>query len=77
MNVGKDIIGTMTNTLILAYTGMALPLLLLISHEENPAKFLNLELVVSEATAAIAGSIGLVIAVPVTAILMSFLISRE
>lgn len=77
MNVGKDIMGTMTNTLVLAYTGMALPLLLLISHEQNPAKFLNLELVVSEVTAAISGSIGLIISVPATALIMSYLICRK
>ncbi len=77
MNIGKDIMGTMTNTLVLAYTGMALPLLLLISHEKNPAKFLNLELVVSEVTAAIAGSIGLIIAIPATAIIMSYLVNKE
>lgn len=77
MNVGKDIMGTMTNTLVLAYTGMALPLLLLISHEQNPAKFLNLELVVSEITAAIAGSIGLIIAIPATALIMSYLVSKN
>ena len=77
MNVGKDIMGTMTSTLVLAYTGMALPLLLLISHEKNPAKFLNLELVVSELTAAISGSIGLIIAVPATALIMAWLVSRK
>lgn len=77
MNVGKDIMGTMTNTLVLAYAGMALPLLLLISHEQNPAKFLNLELVVSEVTAALAGSIGLIVAVPATALIMAWLASRE
>src|SRR3989338_9068655 len=77
MNVGKDIMGTMTNTLVLAYTGMALPLLLLISHEKNPAKFLNLELVVSEVTAAIAGSVGLIIAIPATALIMSYLVDKK
>ncbi|MBI1858694.1 MAG: YibE/F family protein [Candidatus Melainabacteria bacterium] len=77
MNVGNDIIGTMTNTLVLAYTGMALPLLILISNESNPIKFLNLELVVSEVTAAIAGSIGLIIAVPVTAIIMSLMVGSK
>ena len=77
MNVGKDIMGTMTNTLVLAYTGMALPLLLLISHEKNPAKYLNLELVVSEITAALAGSIGLIIAVPATALIMAWLINKR
>ncbi len=76
MNVGKDIMGTMTSTLVLAYTGMALPLLILFSNESNPSKYLNLELIVSEITAAIAGSIGLIIAVPVTAVIMSYLISR-
>lgn len=77
MNVGKDIIGTMTNTLVLAYAGMALPLLLLISSENNIEKFLNLELVVSEITAAIAGSTGLLIAVPCTAIIMSLLVKEK
>ena len=77
MNVGKDIMGTMTNTLVLAYTGMALPLLLLISNESNPSKYLNLELVVSEITAAMGGSIGLIIAMPVTALIMSWLINRK
>ena len=76
MNVGKDIMGTMTSTLVLAYTGMALPLLLLISHEKNPSKYLNLELVINEITAAIAGSIGLIIAIPATAIIMAYLVQR-
>lgn len=77
MNVGKDIMGTMTNTLVLAYTGIALPLLLLISHDHNPEKYLNLELVASEITAAIAGSIGLIIAVPATALIMSYLVNKK
>ena len=77
MNVGKDIIGTMTNTLVLAYAGMALPLLLLVSYEQNASKFLNLELVVSEITAAMAGSTGLIIAVPATAIIMSWLLTKK
>lgn len=76
MNVGKDIMGTMTNTLVLAFTGMALPMLILISHEKNPIKFLNLELVVSEITAAISGSIGLILTVPITAVLMSFFVRK-
>ena len=74
MNIGRDIMGTMTSTLVLAYTGMALPLLLLISHEQNPSKYLNLELVVSEITAAIAGSVGLIVTIPATAIIMSWLV---
>ena len=77
MNIGKDIMGTMTSTLVLAYTGMALPLLLLISHEKNISPFLSLEIVVSEVTAATIGSIGLIIAVPATAFIMAWLVSRK
>ena len=77
MNIGKDIMGTMINTLVLAYTGMGLPLLILISHEKNPSKFLNLELVVSEFAAAIAGSIGLILSIPITALIMSFLVYKK
>ena len=77
INVGRDIMGTMTSTLVLAYTGMALPLLLLIKNESNPVKYLNLELVASEITAAIAGSIGLIITIPAAALIMSYLKTRE
>lgn len=77
MNIGRDIMGTMTNTLVLAYTGMALPMLILVSHEKNPAKFLNLELFASEITAALSGSIGLILTVPATALIMSFLVDKK
>lgn len=77
MNIGKDIMGTMTSTLVLAYTGMALPLLLLISHDQNPVKYLNLELVASEVTATISGSIGLILSIPATAIIMSYLSTKK
>lgn len=51
MNVGRDIMGTMTNTLILAYAGGALPLLLLTS--QMPwIKLLNLDLFATEVAAA-------------------------
>ena len=40
MNVGKDIIGTMTNTLILAYTGSSIPLLIVfMAYETSMAKY--------------------------------------
>ncbi len=35
MNVGRDIMGTMSNTLILAYVGSSLPLLLLVLSQDN------------------------------------------
>ncbi|MBU6451364.1 MAG: YibE/F family protein [Cyanobacteria bacterium REEB67] len=66
MNVGRDIMGTMTNTLILAYTGSALPLLMLIAQIPS-TKLINLDLVATEVASAISGSLGLVLTIPLTA----------
>ena len=68
MNVGQDIMGTMTNTLVLAYAGSALPLLLLVA-EMPSIKLLNLDLLATEITAALSGSIGLVLTIPLTALI--------
>ena len=75
MNVGRDIIGTMANTLILVYVGGALPLLLLASNIDFQ-KFINLNQVVTEISAALIGSIAIVICVPVTAFVTSELVKR-
>jgi uncharacterized membrane protein len=74
MNVGRDIMGTMTNTLILAYTGSALPLLLLMSQIPS-AKLLNLDLVATEVAAALTGSLGLVASIPMTALVAARLMA--
>ncbi|MEW5822429.1 MAG: YibE/F family protein [Cyanobacteriota bacterium] len=76
MNVGKDIMGTMTNTLLLAYTGSAMFLLLLVNNNVSLIKLLNLDSIVSEITAALAGSIGLVLCIPITAVIGSYLINK-
>jgi len=73
MNVGRDIIGTMANTLILVYIGGALPLLLLSSNIDFQ-KFINLNQVVTEISAALIGSIAIVLCVPLTALVASELI---
>ena len=67
MNVGRDIMGTMTNTLILCYAGSALPLLLLMANI-NSTKLLNLDLVATEVASALTGSLGLVCTIPLTAL---------
>lgn len=66
MNVGRDIMGTMTNTLILAYTGASIPLFLLL-YNESGLRLLNMEIIATELSAAIIGSIGLLLAIPITA----------
>ena len=76
MNVGKDIIGTMANTLILVYLGASLPLVLLASNIDF-LKFVNLNQVVTEIAAALIGSSAIVICVPITAIVASNLVKRN
>ena len=73
MNVGRDIIGTMANTLILVYMGGSLTLVLLAGNIDIQ-KFLNLNQVVTEIASALIGSIAIVICVPFTAFVASMLI---
>lgn len=75
MNVGKDIIGTMANTLILAYLGGALSLVLLSSNIDMQ-KFFNLNQVATEISSALIGSIAIVLCVPISAIISAFLIKK-
>jgi len=73
MNVGRDHISSMVNTLILVYTGASLPLLLLFV--DNPHSFtevINYEVVAEEVVRTLVGSIGLILAVPVTTLIAAF-----
>ncbi len=77
MNVGSDVMGTMSNTLILAYTGSALPLLLLLIANKIPiSKIINMELIAAEIVRALAGSSGLVLCIPITAAVAAFMHSN-
>jgi len=74
MNVGRDHVGSLVNTLVLAYTGSSLSLLILLNVGEfGFARALNLELVASEVVHTLVGSIGLVLAVPITTLLAALL----
>ncbi|MDI6706783.1 MAG: YibE/F family protein, partial [Bacillota bacterium] len=74
MNVGRDIMGTMSNTLILAYTGASIPLLLLLSAYENTlSSVLNFDFITTEIVRSLAGSIGLIVTIPLTAFITGFL----
>jgi uncharacterized membrane protein len=67
MNVGRDHIGSLVNTLVLAYTGAGLSLLILLNvNQFGFERALNLELVASEVVHTLVGSIGLILAVPIT-----------
>jgi uncharacterized membrane protein len=73
MNVGRDIMGTMTNTLILAYTGASIPLFMLLS-QDSGIRVLNIEIIATQVSSALIGSIGLLLAIPITAIVSVFLL---
>lgn len=75
MNVGKDVMGTMTNTLILAYTGSSIPLLLLfMAYNTTLREIINLDLIATEIVRSLSGSIGIVLTIPLTALVASFLL---
>ena len=73
MNIGRDIMGTMTNTLILAYTGASIPLFILLS-QDSGIRVLNIEIIATELSSAMVGSIGLLLAIPITALASAFLL---
>lgn len=70
IRVGKEHVGALVNTLMLAYTGAALPLLLWFSLSESDAlSILNREIFATELVRALVGSTGLILAVPITTLL--------
>lgn len=68
MNIGKDIMGTMSNTLILAYVGSSFPLLLLFAlNDFDTMHIINFDFMAAEIVRSISGSFGLLLAIPITA----------
>jgi len=62
----------MSNTLIFAYVGTALFLLLLVYLSGDTTKFFNMDSIVGEFISGLAGSIGLIITIPLTAFLSAY-----
>ena len=69
MTVGRDVMATDANTLILAYAGSSLPLVLLIASQPDLSmlRIFNLDLLVTEIVRALVGIIGMVLSIPLTA----------
>lgn len=77
MEVGKNNIGTMTNTLVLAYLGASLSLLMLyMVSDTNLLGIINKEKIAEQIVLAIIGSMGVVYTVPITSIIYA-LINRH
>ena len=74
MNIGRDVIGTMTNTLILAYVGGSITLILLfMACNISFIDIVNKETIAQEIISAISGSMGVVYTVPITSFVYSLL----
>jgi len=77
-NIGQDAIGTMTNTLILAYIGSSLSvvLLLMVNYKDVLLLF-NLEMIVFEIIQAIIGSMGILFAIPITSLFAAYVYNQK
>lgn len=78
MNIGKDVMGTMTNTLILAYVGSSMCCILLYTiNNFDLITVLNQEDIAMEILQSLAGSIGLVCTIPLTALVSGLIIGNN
>ena len=70
VRIGRDHIASTVNTLVLAYAGASLPLLILFSLSSRPlGELITTEIVAEEIVRTLVGSIGLVASVPITTLL--------
>ena len=77
MNIGKDAMGTMANTLILAFTGSSLNLLLLIFSYGIPMmQLFNTDSIAIEIIQSVARSIGIILTVPLVAFISSIFVKK-
>ena len=76
MEVGYDHLGSLVNTLVLAYAAGSLPLFLLLTRDPTPLRFLlNTEPFAAELVGMLLGSLGLVLAVPLSTLFAAFLLA--
>ena len=78
MNVGRSHIAATVNTLFLAYVGASLPLIVLFAAgRQDPLLTASMEIVAVEVVRAVVGSIGIVLAVPLTTAVAAALVDRS
>ncbi|MHB1086229.1 MAG: YibE/F family protein [Minisyncoccota bacterium] len=77
IRMGREHIGALINTLAIAYVGAALPLLLLVSTSSSGSFgfILNSELFATEIIRILIGSIGLILAVPITTLIAAYVLA--
>lgn len=78
MNIGRDHAAATVNTLVLAYAGASLPMLLLFTiSNQNPAMLINISFIAEEIVRTLVGSIGLFISIPITTALAALLATNH
>jgi uncharacterized membrane protein len=74
LNIGRDHIAAMVNTLLLAYVGASMPLMLAFTIYQEPLwRRINREPIAEEIVRTLVGSVGLTLAVPITGLIASLL----
>lgn len=77
MNIGRDAMGTMANTLILAFAGSSLNLLILVQVYDIPfLQLINTDFICIEVLQSVAGSMGILLTVPLVAAISAKLMTR-
>lgn len=78
MNIGRDMMSTMANTLVLAYIGSSLStVLLLVAYASSLDGLFNREMIITEVLQAVIGSMAILLAIPLTSLIASAVYTRR
>lgn len=78
LKVGKDIMATMVNTLILAYVGGSMPILLVFHFMRMPINgLISTEMLATEIIRSLCGSVGLILTIPFTSIIAAMMVPQK
>ncbi|WFD10830.1 YibE/F family protein [Tepidibacter hydrothermalis] len=78
LNVGKDVMATMVNTLILAYAGASMPLLIILNQFNiSINQIVSMEILSTEIIRSLCGSIGLILTIPLTSVIASVMANNK
>jgi len=77
-NIGQDHVAATVNTLVMAYAGSALPMLLVFSMSKGNFSYLiNFSFIAEEVVRTLVGSLGLIAAVPITTMISAYFALHE
>ena len=78
MHIGRDATGTMANTLVLAFAGSSLNMMILVySYQVSFNQLMNTDFVAVEVVRGVAGSMGIILTVPCVAAITAWLLTRK